>query len=696
MKISTQLIRSILLPIVSMALLSHAVAGQRVVAVDQVGFPRVFVKYVFASQAADSFVVELTGTGEKVFRGPMALWKSSDAATGHTVYRGDLSALQQAGRYRVVTSHGDSSSPFVISDSVYDEVFRKALRGFYLQRCGMDILPAYAGVYEHALCHFRDAVFHSSTDTSGYRPAMGGWHDAGDYGKYIINAGISAGTLLLAYEMFPSRFSSDDLGIPESGNGVPDILDEVRYELQWFLSMQRWDGGFWFKLTREQFEGFVMPRNDAGARYIYAVSSAATGDAAAVLAKGARLFAPYDTAFSQTCLDAAKSGWQYLAAHPGIVPAGGFRNPAGTATGEYGDTDDSDERQWAAVELFETTGDSLYHEYLKGSFATGPLIDRVMWWGYVRPLALLTYMRSQQPAALFAVKQNLRLSLITYCNAQVARRNKSGYHVVLQPGEYNWGSNGGALNAAVLLLAGGVEAGDTSFVTAAADQLHYVLGVNGLSRSFVTGIGETPPMQPHHRPSGSDGIVDPVPGLLVGGPDQYRSDDVLRALYTSSTPPALCYADSLPSYASNEIAINWNAPLVFVAGFFRSFAGPTDVRWGERRLPSGFMLEQNFPNPFNPSTTIGYTVPGIGNRHEAIGNRWVRLSVYDLLGREVAVLVDGKQEAGVHAATFDGTGFSSGVYFYRMQARPLNSAIGFDSRDGAGDLVQTRRLVLLR
>jgi hypothetical protein len=161
----------------------------------------------------------------------------------------------------------------------------------------------------------------------------------------------------------------------------------------------------------------------------------------------------------------------------------------------------------------------------------------------------------------------------------------------------------------------------------------------------------------------------------------------LRALYTSSSPPALCYADSLPSYASNEIAINWNAPLVFVAGFFRIFAGPTDVRWGGRTLPSEFILEQNFPNPFNPSTTIQFSIAD---------PRFTILRVYDLLGREVAVLVDERKEAGVHAATFDGTGFSSGVYFYRMQIRPLNPAIGLDSRSGAGDLVQTRRLVLLR
>jgi len=646
-----------------MALVAPLPAGSRAVAVDQLGYPRVFGKYVFSSQAADSFVVVGRTTGAKVFRGPLVLWKSADGATGRTIYRGDFSAFQQTGEYRVVTSHGDSSSSFVISDSVYDQVFRKALRGFYLQRCGMPLLATYAGVYQHASCHPLDGVFHSSTDTSGFHIATGGWHDAGDYGKYIVNAGISAGTLLLAYEMFPSRFSSDDLGIPESGNSVPDILDEVRYELAWFLTMQRPDGGFWFKLTRAQFEGFVMPQNDTGSRNIYAVSSAATGDAVAVLARGARLFAPLDTAFSRICLDAAVRGWQYLSAHADIVPVGGFKNPSGTSTGEYGDGNDSDERLWAAAELFETTGFSGYNDYFQGSLILGSQFDRAMSWGYVRPLALMTYLRSKQPAAVALVKDDLRLSLISYCASQVSKRNNSGYQTVLQPGDYVWGSNSGALNAAVLLLSGAVETGDTSYVQAAADQLHYVLGVNGLSRSFVTGLGENPPRQPHHRPSASDGIPDPVPGLLAGGPDQYRSDPVLQALYTSSTPPALCYVDSLPSYASNEIAINWNAPLVFVAGFFRGASGPTVVRWGDLRLPSGFVLEQNFPNPFNGSTRIRFSLPEQDD---------LQFRVVDVLGKEVSVRRLGTLPAGSHEVIWQGIDtlgnpVSSGVYFYSLK-----------------------------
>ena len=672
MRLSSVSTCALLITSVLSTAVGHAGVIQRAVALNQVGFPGVCSKFAFSPQPADSFVVERTSTGEKVFRGPMILWKAADPSTGHTVYRGDFSDLEETGQFRVITSHGDSSSVFVISDSVYNDVYRKALKGFYLQRCGTSLSATYAGAYQHPACHLPDGAFHATTDTSGTHVATGGWHDAGDYGKYVVNAGITTGTLLLAYEMYPSRFNGDNLGIPESGNGVPDILDEVRFELEWFLTMQRWDGGFWFKLTRAQFEGFVMPQSDTGTRYIYEVSSTATGDAVAVLARAARLFAVFDSAFARSCLNAAMRGWEFLSAHSGIVPAGGFRNPSGTATGEYGDGDDTDERLWAAAELFETTGDSIIHGELQRLLALRSTFDGAMSWGYVQPLGLLTYLQSKQPATLAASRNALRVSLTAFCESQTGRRNNSGYHVVLQPGDYVWGSNAVALNTAVLLLAGWEETGDTSFVTAAADQLHYMLGANGLSRSYLTGVGENPPLYPHHRPSASDGVSAPVPGLLAGGPDQYRDDDALRARFTSATPPALCYLDTLPSYASNEIAINWNAPLVFVAGYFKEVSIPTEVGWEEERAPDGIVLEHAKPNPFNPTTMIRYGVPKSAH---------VTLTIFNSLGQQVARLVDGEKDAGYHEVKLDGRDLSTGAYFCRLQS---------------GDFVQTKRLLLIR
>jgi endoglucanase len=644
----------------------------RNVSLDQVGYRPQSPKYVFVSSAADSFRVLDAATGAVRFVGPLAAYLGIDPATGKTVRRGDFTSLQQSGEFLVVTSADDSSERFSISDTVYNQAYRKALKGFYFQRCGTSLLPQYAGVYQHAVCHARDGLLHPSTDSSGSLPAAGGWHDAGDYGKYVVNAGISVGTLLMAYEYFPSKFSQDNLNIPESGNSVPDVRDEARYELEWLLKMQRSDGGVYHKLTREQFAGFVMPQTDNATRYIYQVSSTATADFAAMMARAARVYLPFDVAFSESCKAAALNAWNYLKTHPSIVPAGGFHNPSGTATGEYGDGNDSDERLWAAAELFVTTGEAEYNDYYTSHYSTGGILNYPMGWQDVHNLAHLTYLKSQQTQTSESVRLQLRNSLGSFCNTEVSTRNNSGYQVVLQTGDYYWGSNSVALNAAILLIMGYTESGTQTFLDIAADQMHYILGSNALSMSFVTGVGKRYPHHPHHRPSESDGVVEPVPGLMAGGPDRNRDDAVLQSRFTSSTPPALCYVDTMPSYASNEIAINWNAPLVFVLGYFNE-SSTTPVREPSRMaIPKEVTLDQNFPNPFNPTTVISYQISSRSR---------ITLKVYDVLGREVANLADEISEPGYYSVRFSGSNLSSGVYFYRLQA---------------GSFIGTKKLVLLR
>jgi endoglucanase len=655
-----------LLSVVVAAGISWIQLFAQTVSVDQAGYLPSLPKYAFVSSSADSFrIVDAVSLVER-FRGPLTPWRSNDPSTGRTVRRGDFSEFRDPGTYRVVVAAGDTSERFGIGDTIAAGVYRKSLKAFYYQRCGMALLAPYAGAYVHTACHLADGLFHSTTGLTGYRNETGGWHDAGDYGKYVVNAGVSVGTMLMAYEYFPERFFQDDLDIPESGNGVPDILDEVRYELSWLLKMQRPDGGVYVKLTRTSFEPFVMPQDDAGSgatRYIYQVSSAATGDFAAVMARAARVYRPFDSTFAASCLDAALLAWSFLSGNPSIVPVGGFRNPAGTSTGEYGDGSDADERLWAAAELFETTGGADFQSSYELNSA-GSYFSSAMGWPNVRSMADITYLRGTQPSADSQTREQIKAALNGFCASSVTLRNSSGYQSVLRT--YNWGSNGEILNIAIVLLIGYDALGVTSYRDAAADQLHYVLGANALRHSFLTGVGTRSTKHPHHRPSESDGIAAPVPGLLSGGPNQYLSDPALAARFPAGTPPALCYLDTMPSYASNEIAINWNAPLVFVAGFFtapRVNSVPGDVG---SALPGRIRLEQNYPNPFNPTTCVSYHLPQACT---------VRLVVYDVLGQEVATLDDGDRSAGSYVATWNASGISSGTYFARLMAGADSAAI---------------------
>ncbi|RPH34898.1 glycoside hydrolase family 9, partial [bacterium] len=290
-----------------LALASTAPVQAQQVLINQAGYLPDQAKYAYFTQADDSFYVIDKANGTARFGGPLVLSRTNDPATGLTIYRGDFSSLTQEGMYQISTSSGKTSMVFPVYWTAFESVYKKSLKGFYFQRCGGALLAQNAGVYIHPACHVNDGFFHSFTGRSGSALTTGGWHDAGDYGKYVVNAGITVGTLLLGYDLFPSRFAYDNLNIPESGNGVPDILDEVRFELEWLLSMQdSADGGVYFKVTTLNFDGFEMPQQDLNARYIYQKSSTATGDLAAVTAQAARLYASFDTAFAGRCLAAAR------------------------------------------------------------------------------------------------------------------------------------------------------------------------------------------------------------------------------------------------------------------------------------------------------------------------------------------------------------------------------------------------------
>ncbi len=634
--------------------------------INQAGYQTFLPKYFYTNINATSFDIVEESTGLIYYSGQLNLISANDPATGMMIKKGDFSNLTRNGNYYVRLNTNDTSFHFIISSLAFKDLFDKSLKAFYFQRCGSQLFYQHAGVYQRNSCHTSDAFYHTSTGQSGFKLSRGGWHDAGDYGKYVVNAGISAATLLMAYELFPDYFNSDSLNIPESGNGIPDILDEVKYEIQWLLSMQAEDGSVYHKLTKEQFEAFVMPSQDSGMRYIYKKSSTATGNFIAVLARFYRLYKIYEPTFANQCLNAALNAWNWLSNQPSIVPSGGFTNPPGTQTGEYGDNDDRDERLWAAAELFESTGEQSFKNYYEFNYNVKGLIYYAMNWQNVHVLAHLTYLFSKQTSTNQNIKNQLLNSLITFSNTLFSRKNSNGFGVSINPGEYYWGSNSLILNNGILLILAYLKTNDNKYLQTAIEQLNYVVGVNAHNMSFVTGIGKKYPMKPHHRPSEADGVIEPIPGLIVGGPNQYLDDPILQQYFNQNTPPALCYIDHLQSWASNEVAINWNAPLVFVSGFFKNFF-LSQIKNDEPNIKN-FTLEQNFPNPFNSQTKIRFSINSTSNNTAYK----VKLKIINLIGEEILTLYDGYKLSGDYEIIFDGSNalnktLSGGVYFYQLQ-----------------------------
>jgi endoglucanase len=539
----------------------------KAVRADQVGYLPLHAKLamVVSPQAEGSFQVCRVSDKKILFRGKLGE-PQTDPDSGDTIRIADFTALKKQGAFFLQVPGAGESFSFRIASDVYRDAYYLAMRSYYGQRCGtkVDMGEKYPKC-RHEACHMADAEFHRSSGKKGHQASLCGWHDAGDYGKYIVNSGISCGTLLLTYEWFPKIIGKTRLDIPESGDSVPDILDEIKWNLDWMFTMQDTDGGVWHKLTTEKFCGFVQPEDDRDTRYIIGTDSSpykntgATGDFAAVMAQAARVYRPFLPDYAGKCRKAAEKAWEWLKANPGVA----FSNPSGVATGGYGDGKFGDEMLWASAELFCLTGEKEYNDYFinhYGDFSPSDLWPQA--WPDVGNLGWWAYYFSGRKDADRKVREDIRLKTLKAADGIVEASAKVGYRHSLRESNYIWGSNSVAANFGIVLMVANRMGPKKEYVSCAMENLHYLLGRNTFDLCFVTRLGARSPKHIHHRPSEFSESSETWPGLLAGGPNRHPADPALRRLPAS--PPARCYTDDKESYASNEIAINWNAPLVFL------------------------------------------------------------------------------------------------------------------------------------
>jgi len=550
--------------VLATALLTLAAgAGSAEIKVNAVGFLPQSHKLAVIPQALGANRFEVVDADGKVVLDGALGAASRWAPSGETVRVADFSALTQAGAYRVRVG-SLVSDPFTVAQDGYRALGDAALKAFYFNRSALALTPQFAGAWARPAGHPDDKVLVHASAASKARPqgtviaSPKGWYDAGDYNKYVVNSGISTYTLLAALEHFPDYFKRD-IGIPESGNGVPDILDEALWNLDWLLTMQDpADGGVYHKLTNLRFDGIVMPHAASTTpRYVVAKSTAAALDFAATMATASRVLAPYDAKWpglSQRMLAAAQAAWRWAEAHPNVV----FKNPKDVVTGEYGDAQLADEFAWAAAELFIATGQDGYAKAFmqRDAALTTPGWDNVAALGWMS----LAHHRDRLKPGIDRALIERRIDALA---SQLAKHADGGYRVPLASKDIVWGSNAVILNQGMMLLQAYRINGTPAYLQAAQSSLDYVLGRNATGYTFVTGFGARPVMHPHHRPSMADGVAAPVPGWLAGGPNPGQQDAKDCPPYPSKLP-ALSYLDHACSYAANEVAINWNAPLVYV------------------------------------------------------------------------------------------------------------------------------------
>jgi endoglucanase len=493
----------------------------------------------------------------------------TDPDTGVIVYVADFTPFADPGSYYIATpglldqeGKPARSAAFSVAPDAFRDTLNRAMIGFYGQRCGTPVSITLDGdTWSHGICHQHDASqkFLPPVLSDTIKDSKKGWHDAGDYGKYVTNGAFSVGMLLDAWQHFQPTLAALDLPIPEHGGALPDFLAEVKWELDWLLTTQRADGAVSHKVTAQTFESFVMPEGDSQARYYTDIGTSATADFVAVMAQAARLYEPYDKNFADTCRSAAELGYQFLVANPARI----FPDLSKFSTGGYGDNSDVGERLWAAAELWETTGnpDALADvESRLWDTAASPPALRIKVannfdWGDATNLGIFTYLLSQKTGRTQAIVDALSASAVQVGDALAAAAQASAWGRSI--GGYFWGSNGTVARAAMNLWVANVLSPDPKYLDAIALQLDHLLGRNIYDRTQMTAVGYHPPLKPHHRPSIADQVSAPWPGLLVGGANSQKA--------TSSVPAAMTWQDNPGIPELNEVAINWNGALVYAA-----------------------------------------------------------------------------------------------------------------------------------
>ncbi|MET8228946.1 glycoside hydrolase family 9 protein [Streptomyces sp. NPDC005301] len=523
--------------------------------------------------------------GRTVARG-RSVPRGTDVSSGQNVQSIDFGAYRKRGEGFTLVADGQTSRPFDIGTAAYEGLRADALKYYYTQRSGIEILGSLRPGYARPAGHV-DVAPNQGDGNVPCQPGLcdytldvtGGWYDAGDHGKYVINGGIATWELLSTYERSltartgsPGRLADGTLDIPESGNKVPDILDEARWELEFLLKMQvpagrPLAGMAHSKIHDEQWTGLpLLPSQDPQKRELHRPTTQATLNLAATAAQAARLYRPYDRAFAAEALKAARTAWKAALAHPDTYPS----ETDGTGGGAYYDSDAQDEFYWAAAELYLTTGDKEFAGHVLGSpLHTADVFGPTGfdWSRTAAPARLdLATVANRLPG-----RDKVRRSVVEAADAYLATLDAQPYGMPYAPAgnAYDWGSSSQVLNNAVVVATAYDLTGRSRYRDGAVQSMDYILGRNALNQSYVTGYGEVAAHNQHSRWYAHEldpNLPGPPKGTLAGGPNSSIQDPYAQSRLTGCVGQ-FCYIDDIQSWSTNETAVNWNAALAWMASF---------------------------------------------------------------------------------------------------------------------------------
>lgn len=538
---------------------------------------------------------QLRDNRNRVARSGKTIIKGFNETSGETVHEIRFNSFSRGGTYQIrVPSCNTNSRKFTITPNKYEPIAFHALKYFYHNRSGEAILATHVQNRQWA----RPAAFHQNNNATCFDerdnrgtnwPACnytldikGGWFDAGDFGKYVVNGGLATWALQDVYERNPDLWADDAADIPESGNGESDVLDEARQELEFLISMQvpqgqrvpvlrngrvqviDGEGLAHHKTHGKNWPGFPMKPHDLNEeQFLYPPSTAATLNLAGAAAQGSRLWRGKDNAFANKALTAAVRAFNAATQHPDLFAEDRFNGG-----GAYQDSFVGDEFTWAAAELYATTKDDAYLPFINITPGPSSPSSAYISWDHFETVAAITVLRAGDvfPSN---IQTDARNRLMTAADDLLKRRDAEEYSIPLDTGEYYWGSNSVVAFNGVVLSAAYDLTSDQKYLDGAVDAIDYLLGRNALDVSYVSGMGSRAMSKPHHRfwGKGADSsFPPPPPGALAGGSNKLNPAGP-RGSVSDSCEEQRCWEDNANSYSMNEVAINWNASLFWLASF---------------------------------------------------------------------------------------------------------------------------------
>ena len=576
--------------------------------VNQVGYlPNGEKHATLVTSALTKQMWELKNSSDITIASGEAEPKGYDLASEDSVQIIDFSNVVETGDNFYLEVNGEKSFPFSINSDIYSKMRYDALSYFYQNRSGIEIKMPYAGRGDltHPAGHFPDvAATLPGTGQPNYSlDVTGGWYDAGDHGKYVVNGGIALWTMVNQYEVAKlqggkslSSIADGTMQIPENSNGTPDILDEARWEIEFMLKMIVPDGNplagmAHHKIHDENWtELGLAPNEDAETRYLSPASTAATLNVAATAAQAARVYNDFDPKFATRCLNTAEKAWSAAVAHPAI-----YAPATSIGGGPYDDDYVLDEFYWAAAELYITTGKSVYGDYIKSSphYLEMPLnlshgddgLTGVFTWGSTQGLGTISL-------ALFgdnlsdSDRQQVKANITETADSLSEIIKTEGYLTPFRSSAdgYPWGSNSFVVNDALLFGVANMITGNAIYFNAMEESMDYILGRNAMDQSYVTGYGSRELKNPHHRfwAAQANPLYPKAPaGAMSGGPNSGVQDSWAKGAGLIGKAPAKTFIDNIESWSTNEITINWNAPFAWVTAYLdnNSETNPTAINF---------------------------------------------------------------------------------------------------------------------